>query len=622
MTTTKAKQIPEASMLKPSATFPNVDELEVEILKTKVARWGTFAWETKLTTQFISEPGVGKTSFVKDYFKHHLGLNVLSLHLPTVDPDRLSVAMPEQTEDGGTVLSPSVMSQLLEADVILLDESRRAKESVRNSMMEMVQNKTIGGTPLKDGVTFIVCNNWSNESGVMSSGRDLAQESRFKTIELKARDLPWQVALGSTFPDIDLKELFKVYNTLDTRFPGASKYVSPRTLEHIIWNIINDLPGEFGLPLMAGPREWIMSEKKGQEPQNVTDEVMQTFCAALGRSFHKSSPQAARRALKLSIEQGKTIMLQGAPGIGKTEYVKQETRETGINTQYWSLQNINPDEHVVPFPGDNSRLDLMLSKVIKPLDGKEYILIADEYYRAKPAVLNMMLEVTQGATLGGQDIPVKTVIAMTNPRMINGQRQSVNKPDRAQADRFFVSIDLTENDIPANEYLLNKYQDVAEPFLEWYKEDLDDLGRTLVNKRVLEGMMQIYEFFQDSDELQHGLPYINDEHVAVSLTDLKTRLKKGQPARLRYVLEKKDEFAERLADRAPDGGNGDQEAHITVYTAMNNAEASELEKAKDDLAELVAHMDRTHRVALVRNKGDRQSIMSKILVQASKSKKP
>ena len=619
--TKNTKQIPEASMLKPSATFPDVDELEVEILKTKAARWGTFAWETKNTVQFISDPGVGKTSFVKDYFKNHLGLEVLQLHLPTLDLDRLSVAMPETAADGSTVLSPSVMTQLLDADVVLLDESRRAKESVRNSVMEMVQNKTIGGTPLKDGVTFIVCNNWSNESGVMSSGTDLAQESRFKTVELKARDLPWMVALGATFPDVDLTELFKVYNTLESRYPGASKYVSPRTLEHIIWNILNDLPGEYGLPLMAGPREWIMTSKKGEEPQNVTDEIMQLFCNALGRSFRKSSPEYARRALQLAIEQGKTCMLQGAPGIGKTAYVQQQTADSGINTQYWSLQNINPDEHVVPFPNDNNRLELMLSKVLKPADGEEFILIADEYYRAKPAVLNMMLEVTQGGTLGGQDIPVKSVIAMTNPRVINGQRQAVNKPDRAQADRFFISVDLTENDIPANEYLLNKYGETAEPFLEWYKEDLDDLGRTLVNKRVLEGMMKIYEFFQDGDELLHGLPYINDEHVAVSLTDLKTRLRKGQPARLRYVLEKKDEFLERLAERSDDGGNADQEAHITVYTAMNNAEVSELEKAKDDLAELVAHMDRTHRVALVRNKGERQSIMSKILVAARKPKK-
>lgn len=607
----KKKDIPKASMLRPSATFKDVDEMEVEILKSAVARWVTYTWETKDTVQFISDPGVGKTSFVTDYCRNHLGLNVLTLHLPTVDPDRLSVAMPEKADDGSTVLSPSVMDQLLEADVVLLDESRRARESVRNSMMEMVQNKTIGGTPLKEGVAFIVCNNWANESGVMSSGKDFAQESRFKTVELKARDLPWQVALGAAFEDVDLREVFRVYNTLESRYPGATKYLAPRTLEHVIWNIVNDLPGEYGLPLMAGPREWIMS---GHE--NVTDEIMQSFCAALGRTFHKSSPTMARKALHLAINQHKTIMLQGLPGIGKTAYVQQVTDESGIPTNYWSMQNINPDEHVVPFPGANSRLELMLSKVVKPTNGEPYNLIMDEYYRAKPAVLNMALEMTQSRTLGGQPIPVQSVIAMTNPRMINGQRQAVNKPDRAMADRFFISIDLTENDIPANEYLLNKYGEIAEPFLEWYKEDLDDLGRLLVNKRVLEGMMKIYEFFQDSDELIHGLPYMNDEHVSVSLSDLKTRLRKGQPARLRYVLENKDQFLERLADKSMDGGNNDQEAHVTVYTAMNNAEVSELEKASDDLAELVAHMDRTHRVSLVRHAGERQQIMGAILRKA------
>ena len=101
-----------------------------------------------------------------------MGLNVLSLHLPTLDLDRLSVALPSKSEGNETVLDTAVMTPLLEADVVLLDESRRAKESVRNSIMEMVQNKTIGGVPLKEGVTFILANNWSNESGVMTGGRD------------------------------------------------------------------------------------------------------------------------------------------------------------------------------------------------------------------------------------------------------------------------------------------------------------------------------------------------------------------------------------------------------------------------------------------------------------------
>ena len=613
-----------ASVLRTSTTFPEVDKLEEEILKSTAARWVEFARKTGQTVQFISDPGVGKTSFIRDYCANHLGLNVLSLHLPTLDLDRLSVALPSKSEGNETVLDTAVMTPLLEADVVLLDESRRAKESVRNSIMEMVQNKTIGGIPLKEGVTFILANNWSKESGVMTGGRDLAQESRFKTIELKAKDLPWQVALGATFADVDMSELFRLYTSMESRYPGSSKYVSPRTLEHIVWNILNDLPGEYGLPMLAGPREWIMSEKKGQEPENVTDEIMQSFCHALGKPFHKSSPKYAREALRKVIDQGKSIILQGAPGIGKTEYVKQVTREAGIPTLYWSMQNVNPDEHCVPFPTKDGRLELMLSKSVKPLDGEPYVFIEDEIWRAKPAVQNMLLEINQGSTLGGQPIPVHGVVAMTNPRIINGQRQSVNKPDRAMADRFFVSVDLTEADIPANEYLLNKYgADIAGPFLEWHKEDIDDLGRTYVNKRVLEGMMKIYEHFQDPNELVHGLPYINDEHVAVPLHDLKKRLNNNTPARLSYVLEHKDELQERMAKKSPDGGAEDQEAHVLVYTAITNAERSQLEEpaAFDALADLIGEMDRAHKTAIIRGDKEKLEIYGKLIREATRKQK-
>lgn len=616
--TNENKNASAANLLSASKTFPE-DKLDVNLNKTAVVKWTEFGLATGETIQFMSEPGNGKTSFIKGFGSKVKDLNVVHLHVPTLDIDQLSVAIPQDVDGSDEkVLAPSVMQDLLEADVVLLDETRRAKESVRNSVMELVQNKTLGGYPLKDGVTFFIANNYASESGVSTGGHDLAQETRYITVELTERDMPWQIALGATFPEIDLTELFKVYNTLDREFKGAKKYLSPRTLEHIIWNIVNDLPGELALPLLAGPREWIL-DKDGN---NVTDHVMEKFAAALGKPFIKTTPDIAKKAILKGIQHGKNVMLQGAPGIGKTAYVNALLADEKVNTQYWSLQNISPDEHVVPFPGENNKLELMLSQVVKPLDGEEYVLVADEYYRAKPPVLNMMLEMTQGGTLGGQDIPVKAVVAMTNPRVVNGQRQSVNKPDRAMADRFFVSVDLTEEDIPANEYLLEKYGDVAAPFIEWWKEDIDDLGRTLVTKRTLEKMIKVYEYTQDADDLEHAKPYLKDEHAPVPLHDLKLRLSKRPVARLKAILEKKDEYLERMQKKQADGGNEDQEAHIQVFTAIQRAEVSELKKAEDDLVDLVAEMDKSHRVALVvGHKGDRLKVAGSIMRKAGKAAK-
>lgn len=616
MTTTTAEK--KQNLLVPSATYPEVEAIEEALLRSDAVRWMDFAIKTKHPVQFISDPGNGKTSFVKGYAAAK-GLKVWHAHCPTLDMDQLSVPIPQDTADGSDkVLQPSVLNDVLEADLILLDETRRAKDSVRNAVMEMLQEKSIGGVPLKEGVSFIVANNWASESGVMSAGVDLAQESRYITIELKDRDLPWQVALGATFADTDLTDVFDTYNTLERDFPGVSKYLSPRTLEHILWNILNDLPGELGLPLMAGPREWLRNDAG----DNVTDEVMARFAAAVGKPFRKSQPGVAREAILKAIDAGVNVMVQGDPGIGKTSWITSVLREKNINSLYWSLQNVSPDEHVVPFPGKNNRLDFMLSQVVKPLDGAEYVLVGDEFYRAKPAVLNMMLEMTQGATLGGQDIPLRSVVAMTNPREVNGMKMKVNKPDRAMADRFFVSVDVTEGDIPANEYLMEKYGDIASPFIEWWKEDIDNAGRTLITKRTLEKMIMVFQEFSDPDELEKVKPYMKDEYVPVPLHDLKLRLSKRPVARLKAILEKKDEYVERLAAKAADGGAADQQAHIQVYQAISRAENSEVEKAHDDLVELVAYMDSAHKTSLLRNLSkDQQKTRSKLVIAAKRHAK-
>lgn len=603
-------------MLRTSTTFPTVDGLEKKMLQSKIAMWCDFALEAGEPVHFISNPGIGKTSFTRDYFAGK-GLNVLSLHLPTTDPDVLSVALPQDGPNGTKVLEPVVLRQLREADVIICDETRRAKESVRNNLMEMIQNKSLGGQALKEGVTFVLLNNWSNESGVSSSGVDLAQESRYITIELRDKDVPWQIALASAFDGTDMTEAFKVYNNLERDFPGISSLMSPRTFEHVMWNILNDLPGELGLPLLAGPRAWLINK----DGDNVTDLVMQKLAAAVNKPFIKTTPEIARKALVRGVQHGKNVMLQGNPGIGKTEYVKQIVREEEINDLYWSMQNVTPDEHVVPFPSGDD-LELMLSKVVQPLDGEPYVLIADEYYRAKAPVLNMMLEVTQGGTLGGQKVPVQAVIAMTNPRMIAGQRQSVGKPDRAMADRFFINVDLKDDDVPANEFLLNKYGDIASPFVEWWKEDLDDLGRLYTPKRVLEKMIKVFQGLGgDTDLLDYVLPYLKEEYVPVPLHDLKLRLSNRPVARLKAVIEDKDTYIERMNLKTPEGTNADQEAHITVSRAIQLAEVSQLSEKEtfDDLVELIAPLDRSHRTALVKGQsGPRLKACSNLVRAAGK----
>lgn len=594
-------------LVQPSATFPKVAKIEEALLGSKIIQYCEYALEAQEPVQFISEPGVGKTSCVTNYFKQK-GLNVLLLHMPTIDLDRLSVAMPVDGPDGAKILKPILLEQLKEADVVVFDEPRRAKPTVRNAMMEMLQEKSLGGIKLKPHVAFILCNNSASEGGVNTSGTDLAQESRYITIELKPADVPWQAALAATYKDTDLSAVFKRYNMLEAQYPGATKFLSPRTLDHVIWNILVGLPPILGLPLMAGPRERIVVSIKdkngGREEKDVTQEILSGFCQDLGVGYTEPTVGTALKAIAAANKHGKNIIIQGPPGVGKTSYVVAELDRLGINSTYWSMQNVNPDEHLVPFP-DGDKLGMMISSVLKPESGEEYTLVADEYYRGKPSVLNMMLEVTQGGTLGGQCIPVRNVIALTNPRVVAGQRQEVGKPDRAQADRFYASVVVTEEDIPANDYLITKYGETAEIFLAWWKNDISEVERTHITKRTLEKMIKSWNVFQSIEAVKVCRPYLKDDYVPVPIHDLQRRLKRSDTLTFAALAAKKDEYLAKLILRDEESGQPVHPAdHLKINQIIAGAELQTLTENKDLAIELIAVLDTVYRPGLLKHCSD------------------
>ena len=609
-------------LLQESATFSDkkaLKGLQERFSKSLAVRYLAYARAAKDPLRFISKPGVGKSSLVTQYYRSQ-GLKVVLLHLPTYDPDRSVVAVPVTLDDGSRILDQVIWSDLIEADVVILDELSRAKPATSNMVMEMVQEKTLGGHAMKEGVTFVALDNHQGMSGVVSS-QDLAQASRWTTVELDRRDTPWQLALAQVFKDTDLSKVFDLYNNLEAKYPGVLDYLEPRTLEHVIWNVLQGHPAIWGIPLMAGPRAGLMSADRGKDNlRDVTEEVLRQICAALGRPYLANVPDAASKAIRAALTHGKTLMLQGEPGIGKTAFVEHQVAQSGMRHVYWNLPNIRPDRHVIPFPEGEDRLSLWISEQLNPRDKQPYVMIADEYWRAKPSTSNIMLEVTQGGTIGGMKVPLHTVIAMTNPRETAGVRQNVGRPDRAMADRFFMSVDLTPEDIPANDWMIEKYGDVAMPFLEWYKEDLDDTARVYISKRVIERMIKSFSFFEDLDHLDNARPMLGNKHVPVGLHDLKTRLRNRPVARLSRVVANEDEYIARLAERAV-GGAADQAAHIEVAEALAKAEITELKKHREALVRIMAHLDNQHLTSLTLSRsGEARSVVSDIILEAFAAK--
>src|SRR5690606_5550822 len=118
-------------------------------------------------------------------------------------------------------------------------------------------------------------------------------------------------------------------------------------------------------------------------------------------------------------------------------------------------------------------------------------------------------------------------------------RLEVGKADRAQADRFHMSISITAQDVPWASHLLKTYGEDAEPFLEWWKECLDDLGRVLITARTLERMIKR---FRAGLGLEQAKVFLNGEYVPVPIHELDAMLANRPLARLKAVAAKVDEY--------------------------------------------------------------------------------
>jgi len=220
------------------------------------------------------------------------------------------------------------------------------------------------------------------------------------------------------------------------------------------------------------------------------------------------------------------------------------------------------------------------------------------------------MEILQEKSLGGKPIEgLVCCIALNNPKEVAGHRLEVGKPDRAQADRFFMSITVTATDMPWASHLLQKYGEDAEPFIEWWKESIDDLGRVLITARTLERMIKRYRL---DLPLEPAKSYVNNEYVPVSLHELEAILAKRPLARLKAIAAKVDEYEGLLS--GPDGSM--HPAQQEVYYAFLKAELEQLETSRDVCVRLMKHLNQQSSINLIRSTGKRQDFWFKVLKEA------
>lgn len=554
----------------------------------------------------VGEAGIGKTSFVKE-IGAALGYEVICINAANLGVENLFVPFPTETDNGTRVLESLFFNKFMTPSkkVIFIDEIGRADAGLANTLMELLQEGTLAGRAIEGLVTVIAADNPQGSSYGRMSGLDFSQADRFATVQLDSKTTPWRRAVAARFAEIDLKKTFSAYDTLDI---DIRRVLNPRVLEFVISALLEGFPGTWALPIVNGVR-LTLTDRGGNDR---TKDVLDKIAASLGTVNRDVIADGVDRAVEYAVRTGQNVYIQGRPGIGKTARIKALLKAQGVAYEYDSAAVLQPEDLTVPFPSPDGKT-LELVPMAKFGRDDKWVWIVDEICRGSRRTQNAIMEPIQERTLGGNPTNIIATIALNNPREVAGFKLDVGKNDLAQASRFALSLEIDAKDIPSARYLREKYsEEVATPFVEWWEDDLDDIGRVLCTPRCLERMISLYE---SGNELQWALPFVNGDYVKVPLVELHARLDNRPLARLRQIVANVAQYEEELA-------KGKDEAsmeHATVFMAFYKADIPQLEEVREICVRLYKLLDRQHRIDLIRQGGERQKFWNEVLTQSTAS---
>ncbi|MEV6504669.1 AAA family ATPase [Streptomyces sp. NPDC051642] len=541
------------------------------------------------TGQIFGEHGIGKTAtFFSHIGRAHPGTALVYVPAANLTPDDLLVNAPvRDPHTGELVLRQLVMSQLKPGTpfVLLIDDSLQAGDTIQSQLMQIACNWTLGEHDLRAlGCVGVFLTD--NESLSETSARrgDLALLDRMVTMRITANDTSWRRHLAAKYRLWNLGSVFSVWASLS---PALRELLSPRTLDHVLANAKEGFPLRWGLPLIDGERLRLAEPgPDGRPGQNRTAEILDRVAEALGVPNPATIPDPVRQVVRAALRNRWTVLLQGPPGCGKTELVRETVRAgLGREPLYFSLPVTNVEDLCAPIPSPDGTLDNLLAANFTGPGPKA--IVWDEYNRPKDkAAFAKLMEITQEWSLAGRRIEnLRAQIAVQNPPYHLGRKLLVSRNNIAQATRFTASLTVDPEDIPANEWLLARYGSDAETVLEWWKHDIDDNGRAWITKRTLERLIKLH---------RRGLPlematvYLGDgEYAPVPLTALIDRFKGRPVTGLRELARDADLWEARLRRAAEHTDEGSDDSDV-VHQILANAELSQLKKHRAVVARMVA----------------------------------
>ncbi|MFI9051451.1 AAA family ATPase [Streptomyces sp. NPDC053427] len=541
------------------------------------------------TGQIFGEHGIGKTAtFFSHLPKAYPDAELVFVPAANLTPDDLLANAPvRDAATGELVLRQLVMSQLRPGKpfVLLIDDSLQAGSTIQSQLMQIACNWTLGEYDLRAlgciGV-FLTDNESLAETAARRS--DLAVLDRMVTIRMTANDTAWRYELASKYPEWNLREVFTTWAALG---PELRELLSPRTIDHILANAREGFPLRWGLPLVNGERLRLRERRSDGKPgTDRTAEVLDRIAAAIGAANPVTIPDPVRSVVRAALRNRWSVLLQGPPGCGKTELVRETVRDGlgGREPLYFSMPVTNVEDLCAPIPTADGSLDNLLAGSF--LGPEPKVIVWDEYNRPKDkAAFAKLMEITQEWSLAGRRIEnLRAQIAVQNPPYHLGRKLLVARNNIAQATRFTASLTVEPGDIPANEWLIAKYGEVAETVLEWWKHDIDEDGRAWITKRTIERLIKLH---QRGLPLEMAMVYLGEgEYAPVPLTALIDRLSERPVTGLRELADDIDAWEERLRKAAAESSEGSNDSDL-VHQVLANAEVSQLRKHQDTVARLL-----------------------------------
>jgi len=258
------------------ATSPKVKPIKIIVTEDKVRRWT----ELRKNVLLIGTHGIGKSEIVKYVWEKLLGMvegtDWKYLSASTLDPWIDFIGIPN-VEGNGTLnadillkvfflieqvhkhgMSLEDAKALLKADIsgekkltfvqpswiktvkyIFLDEFSRSHAKVRNGLMEMIQFKSINGSPLPNLVAVWGAINPHNDEDFKYDVDQLddAQQDRYH-LHIYMSDTPSASWFSQHFKDPNLGGA--LVNWWSAQPEKARKHMSPRRLEYAVQHIIDD----------------------------------------------------------------------------------------------------------------------------------------------------------------------------------------------------------------------------------------------------------------------------------------------------------------------------------------------------------------------------------------------